>query len=272
MYALAPEKIGEGSTVRHKAEDGSIWLDVEEEQEFAWLMSEIFEAIPLPLPRLPGGSGSEVLWEERSDDEDQWGMKAFTSVLSLPKPKAGGKNRGKGESVTKLEPPILRRIPRVDVKDDHPWSTTMPSSSHIPSLPTGCPPLLVAPPRPSSKEAGSDSDSADSTRKARHRPPALTLSSQKSARLPQAVAASPTRPRAQRAETKHPTTPFVKPRSAPRPNPSSEPNPAIPKLPASLPIPVERKEVSFFEPITPVESSRGRTGKWFRKVVNGVRL
>ena len=44
-----------------------MWLDVEEEQEFAWLMSEVFALVPQPL------SGVEtVLWEEKSDT-DSWG-------------------------------------------------------------------------------------------------------------------------------------------------------------------------------------------------------
>lgn len=114
------ETIGQGETVKHRALDGSMWLDVEEEQEFAWLMSDVVAAVPpAPLPSVaavnakakgePETKAVEEMVrakqrrEERqrvkqldemdvlcgSDDESaKWGMEAFTSILSIPKPKS----------------------------------------------------------------------------------------------------------------------------------------------------------------------------------------
>ncbi|OCF30559.1 hypothetical protein I316_07827 [Kwoniella heveanensis BCC8398] len=88
--------VGEGETVKYRAEDGSMWLDVEEEQEFAWLMSEIFALVPQPLPspsivvsHQDDAEDVTVLYEssEGEGEEVRWGMANFTSVLSLPKPK-----------------------------------------------------------------------------------------------------------------------------------------------------------------------------------------
>ncbi|KAK4685984.1 hypothetical protein P7C73_g4155, partial [Tremellales sp. Uapishka_1] len=124
-------------TVTHVSEDGSMWLDVEEEQEFAWLMSEIFQWMPsTPV--------------ESYDEEAEWGMETFTSVLALPKQKRSQQTQA----------------PR-------------PAS----------PSLSSSPPR------------------IRNRPPPLTLSSQlpKSSRKLPLLTASKT-----------PTTPFVRPRAAPR--------------------------------------------------------
>ncbi|OXG17574.1 hypothetical protein C367_05062 [Cryptococcus neoformans Ze90-1] len=114
------ETIGQGETVKHRALDGSMWLDVEEEQEFAWLMSDVVAAVPpAPLPSVaavnakakgePEAKAVEEMVrakqrrEERQrvkqldemdvlcgSDEDsaKWGMEAFTSILSIPKPKS----------------------------------------------------------------------------------------------------------------------------------------------------------------------------------------
>ncbi|KAE8539230.1 hypothetical protein D1P53_004327 [Cryptococcus gattii VGV] len=116
------ETLGQGETVKHRALDGSMWLDVEEEQEFAWLMSDALTAVP-PAP-LPSVAAVEAkvkatrkaeaqaveemvrVMEKRegrqrvkqldemdvlcgSDGEsEKWGMEAFTSILSVPKPKS----------------------------------------------------------------------------------------------------------------------------------------------------------------------------------------
>ncbi|WVR06833.1 hypothetical protein IAU60_003869 [Kwoniella sp. DSM 27419] len=110
--------VGSGQAVEYRAEDGSMWLGVEEEQEFAWLMSDVVAVPPQPLPSLDsiivhdfdgskctksdrslvatdardasgsgprGGSESDPA---RGDEDDPWDMKAFTSVLSLPRPSA----------------------------------------------------------------------------------------------------------------------------------------------------------------------------------------
>lgn len=114
------ETIGQGETVKHRALDGSMWLDVEEEQEFAWLMSDVVAAVPpAPLPSVAAVNAkakgepearaveemvrAKQMREERqrvkqldemdvlcgSDEESaKWGMEAFTSILSIPKPKS----------------------------------------------------------------------------------------------------------------------------------------------------------------------------------------
>ena len=100
------QRTGEGRTVRHRGEDGTMWLDVEEEQEFAWLMSEM----SAPMSTLPDRSGTdELLWEEGSDDEDSWGMESFTSVLTLPHSPLSGKGKG---SIKLGAAPISLRAPR----------------------------------------------------------------------------------------------------------------------------------------------------------------
>jgi len=271
-------RVGEGETIRHRGEDGSMWLDVEEEQEFAWLMSEIFAAVPAPLPDLP-----QVLWEERSDGEDQWRMEAFTSVLSPSKIKAkggqGGQVRKQAESFIELKTPVSRRAPRSDVLDIHPRTTSLVTASHHAKAPSISAPLLIPPTRSSSRSTSPDSDStAVSARPAKHRPSPLTLhGSQPISSVPHITDAT-SRPKTKRSATVQPTTPFVRPRSAPRPAPasSSNPIPAVPKLPAGLKNPEPEQcqgEVSWFDPVTPVEPvSRGRPGKWFRKVVGSVHI
>lgn len=98
-----------------------MWLDVEEEQEFAWLMSDALTAVPpAPLPSVAAVEAKAKatrkaeaqaveemvrIMEKRegrqrvkqldemdvlcgSDGEsEKWGMEAFTSILSIPKPK-----------------------------------------------------------------------------------------------------------------------------------------------------------------------------------------
>lgn len=115
------ETLGQGESVKHRALDGSMWLDVEEEQEFAWLMSDALTAVPpAPLPSVAAVEAkakatrkAEALVVEEmvrimekregrqrvkqldemdilcgSDGESgKWGMEAFTSILYIPKPK-----------------------------------------------------------------------------------------------------------------------------------------------------------------------------------------
>ena len=90
---LGDRNVGHGGTVRHQGEDGSMWLDVEEEQEFAWLMSETYTqpAGLLPAARIDhkadGRAGSHAVLHVGTTAQAAWGMEAFTSVLSLPKGK-----------------------------------------------------------------------------------------------------------------------------------------------------------------------------------------
>ncbi|ODN97256.1 hypothetical protein L198_03819 [Cryptococcus wingfieldii CBS 7118] len=122
--------IGEGQTVDHRGEDGSMWLDVEEEQEFAWLMSEAIAAVPAPLPSVDdlsesiGGTFpvkrrdrciddmSTLCGSDEEEDSGKWGMEAFTSILSVPKPKASRASPSSSPSPSKSRPkplPLVRR-------------------------------------------------------------------------------------------------------------------------------------------------------------------
>ena len=103
---LGDRNVGRGGTVRHQGEDGSMWLDVEEEQEFAWLMSETYTrpSIALNAARAgkattgPGHAGSSSTSSQISKDTDAaWGMETFTSVLSLPKGKRGKTGQAKAQ-------------------------------------------------------------------------------------------------------------------------------------------------------------------------------
>ncbi|WWC69930.1 uncharacterized protein I206_103874 [Kwoniella pini CBS 10737] len=98
---IGDRNVGQGEIVKYKAEDGSMWLDVEEEQEFAWLLSEIFALHPQPLPNLTKINSNEL---ESFDGEDKWEMENFTSILSLPKPK----------TIKSDEPKSIRRIKEND--------------------------------------------------------------------------------------------------------------------------------------------------------------
>ncbi|WWC61903.1 uncharacterized protein I303_104489 [Kwoniella dejecticola CBS 10117] len=173
---VGDRNVGGGETVKHQAEDGSMWLDVEEEQEFAWLLSEIFALHPQPLPDLARirSHGST------SEPEDRWEMETFTSILSLPKPKttktatpkssnAKGVRNGKDNSFSDLETPrplTLRGSPKHDfeaspwsikrsgenAKPKHQRSVSNPISPTIDKISISPPmPTLIPPPRVSSK-------------------------------------------------------------------------------------------------------------------------
>ncbi|ODN76949.1 hypothetical protein L202_05515 [Cryptococcus amylolentus CBS 6039] len=129
----APEacdrNIGEGQTVKHRGTDGSMWLDVEEEQEFAWLMSEAIAAVPASLPSVDDLSESiggtfpverrdrciddmNTLYGSDEEDSGKWDMEAFTSILSVPKPKASRASPSSSSSPSKSRPqppPLVRR-------------------------------------------------------------------------------------------------------------------------------------------------------------------
>lgn len=116
---VGDRNVGEGGEVRYKGHDGNMWLDVQEEQEFAWLMSDV-PAVPSPLPLpLTAGSGVslmkgvegvedgyEVVFEETSENEgeiDKWGMETFQSVLNMPKVKPAPKSIATGNKKEKME-------------------------------------------------------------------------------------------------------------------------------------------------------------------------
>ena len=225
---LDEQRIGEGQTVRHRGEDGSMWLDVEEEQEFAWLRSEVCVAMPT-LPDL--SRTEEVLWREMRYDEDSWGMETFSSVLTLPRLKSSSGEEG--------------------------------------FIKLGAAPTSV----PKSRNGSNDPDSAVSLSvRSKPRPPPLTLQIKKSAakpRLPQVAMGSPDRPKRKHSKAEQPKTPFVRPRTAP-PKPVAAID--LSKMQVS-PMSDQEEDISFFDPVTPIDPvSRGRPGRWLRKVVEGVRL
>ncbi|KAI9639249.1 uncharacterized protein MKK02DRAFT_39545 [Dioszegia hungarica] len=88
----------------HQDGEGRMWLDVEEEQEFAWLMSDLTsELTPGQRARVEraAGLGREVIGEE------EWGMEEFTSVLGMKKagldsPRKSPAERKKDKGGTKV--------------------------------------------------------------------------------------------------------------------------------------------------------------------------
>ncbi|WWC89027.1 uncharacterized protein L201_003945 [Kwoniella dendrophila CBS 6074] len=143
--------LGQGETVKYKAENGSMWSDVEEEQEFAWLLSEIFALIPQPLPEpstttttttnsnLIDNNQNKVARDENENEENKWEMENFTSILSLPKPKTkkiineksqkgqNSKFKSKDNSFLELQTPKISRSfhKKSSINQEplpHPWS------------------------------------------------------------------------------------------------------------------------------------------------------
>ncbi|WVW84196.1 hypothetical protein I302_106226 [Kwoniella bestiolae CBS 10118] len=223
---MGDRKVGQGETVKYKSEDGSMWLDVEEEQEFAWLLSEILALIPQPLPDTDT-SLSKIRTNDSTssrEERDRWEMENFTSVLSLPKPKptktnggkSGRKGKGSDNSFLDLDTPKPPRELNIN-----PWSHKRSLSN--PTSPTKLsisPPMpaLIPPPRTSSKPAsslpndpspmtngycsntpsgsgsgsGSDSEKFSSPPRIKNRPPPLTLKRIKpSSKLPILTATAP---------------------------------------------------------------------------------
>ena len=116
---VGERKVGEGNTVRHNDDEGRMWLDVEEEQEFAWLMSDQ-PSLSLPLS-IPGLSDSDLPTDE--GEEDDWEMERFTSVLSLDKPKKREKgNRHKAEKVLGIQRGAVEKS-WLDLEMDNPANT-----------------------------------------------------------------------------------------------------------------------------------------------------
>lgn len=286
--------VGEGKSTRYKDEEGQMWLDVEEEQEFAWLMGEPMVAPP-SLP--PVG---DTLHRIASNDEEEWGMERFTSVLSLSG-KSGKSKRLDGESWLDLETPVPRKAERskmLDLRDDtHIWANKAlpaPPTTLSSSLPSNPGTLVRPPPRSSSRTPPSRNGRTPSP-KSKNRPPPLTLSDTRPrGNLPVITATTPThsRPGVHKSkpsiellpapEIKDPTTPFAHPRPAPAPK-GAPPVPSIPQRYASMnnislpySIPVEEEPVSFFEPVTPIAATgptagfkgkAGAGGAWLKKVV-----
>lgn len=143
--------LGLGSTVRHKGEDGATWLDQQEEQEFAWLMSEVSIRNPSPIPTIQKKEPPE-------NAEPQWAMDNFTSVLSIKptysqKPRKSDKKahgRGIGESFMDFGPePSPTPAPSRPQQEMEPWQDAQlvkPSLKDTISAPMAHPPPLLQPP------------------------------------------------------------------------------------------------------------------------------
>lgn len=300
---VGERNVGNGKSVRHKGGDGSMWQDVEEEQEFAWLMSEQYSMNPLPLPvKLPAKSAD-------THEDGEWGMEKFTSVLTLPKPKLAPKSRKAKKPSTEEsffdfgdDDGNTDKPPRLAISDNTlPWSSSTeslqvvtPSKSGITGRPSSPDSFDYTPPR------------ADSPPRIKNRPPPLMLAPSVCDRRLPSISTSPitsTSAGGRGLRVEAPITPFARPRRAPIPGYREIPSvPAIPTVPAisgqptaagSLPTLArngryqeEPLQMSYFEPDTPTESkpthnrmlSGGAAGQsqknvmkasggWFKKVV-----
>ena len=230
------EKVGSGAIVRHRGEDGMMWMDVEEELEFAWLLSDA-GAVPSPLPEV----------------EHAWGMGAFTSVLAMPRPtKPTARETGlakltKDTSFIDFDdsPVVPRQVPKLDLEVS-PWSES----------------LLIHPTRGAARpqlvrteSSDSDASSSGSGKRRKAPPPPLKLNARHlNPHLP--------------VVSHTPETPFVRPRRAPIPN---VPPPNVPKKssstrPAPLVIPAEPSPRLI--PYVPCANSQKRRVRRARRLLS----
>lgn len=284
--------VGGGNTVSHRGEDGHMWFDNEEEQEFAWLMSDP------SLPRIRGKALGTIASVDDSEDET-WGMKAFTSVLSQPSKTKKEKESKRMEDsfVEMFDKPKVRT--RRQPKPPHPWSAAALAQD---SSPATTPPALISQlasdSSSSSSGLSSPEYSPDPPRRPKHRPPPLFLDLAPKAGLPVVCLNSPPplpynrKPRVEKpaepVETRMSIqTPFVHPRRAPKPRSSiGLGHPTLPRytdtrMPLLPPLNIivsddEELEISCFEPVTPTEEkhfghdrsgSSEKRGGWLKKVV-----
>nr|XP_031862418.1 uncharacterized protein CI109_001915 [Kwoniella shandongensis]KAA5529490.1 hypothetical protein CI109_001915 [Kwoniella shandongensis] len=193
---LEDRKVGEGKTVGYKGDDGNMWMDVEEEQEFAWLMSDLVQSITLDDVDVGENDmrrGRVVVDEV---DNQKWGMETFTSVLNLSKPKGSngyttlGKSRGQKEKINNnnnnasedsfldlgLDFDLPRKVARPQhpfvsssitprKEASHPWSKKPKTGLLPPNKLSISPPIptLIPPTRTSSKMPVLSSSSPGST-------------------------------------------------------------------------------------------------------------
>lgn len=269
--------VGEGKTIRHMGADGNMWLDVEEEQEFTWLMSDVSFSVPSPLPVVVDAQGWEVIYEETSDngvENEQWGLENFKSVLAMSEPQsmksrhpfaAVGASikektlakKGKkvmrdkeesfmdfGESKSSKNATLVNRPKRLVVP-----TSTLPWSSSTESLTVVTPTKSESFSSPdASPSHSSRSRSAsppvrpprpDSPPRVRNRPPPLTLQAgKKNPNLP-IVSTTPEPTRVEARIDATPVTPFVRPRRAPVPHeaPAVPAFALIPAIPILPPMP-----------------------------------
>ena len=171
-------EIGTGGTVRYKDEHGIMWMDKEEEQEFAWLMSEI-SVPPQPLPK-------DMSSKLHLTNEESWGMQAFTSVLNMPrqmisvsaskaqsvsKAQSAKRPKEKGESFMDFDdtPSPTSAVPRRPARTDAGLSPWFGSVIIPPARGTSRPAFL----RTDSSESKASSSGSGKRRKAS--PPPLKL-------------------------------------------------------------------------------------------------
>lgn len=286
--------VGGGETVLHKGEEGHMWFDVEEEQEFAWLMSDP----TVPRPRKKVSAPTPV---EDSEDET-WGMKAFTSVLAQPS-KAKKEDREKSTRVEDsfvdmFDKPKVRTRRQHTKAAPHPWSAAALAQD---STPATTPPALVsrsANDSSSSSGLSSPESAASPPRRPKHRPPPLVLDLQPKSGLPVVCLNSPpavpfsnrqpkvNKPASPAQSRRSIQTPFVHPRRAPKPRAAiGLGHPPLPRstdtrMPLLPPLSIymadeEELEVSCFDPVTPTDETKfahNRSGSgekrgWFKKVV-----
>lgn len=273
---------GGSATIRHQGEDGIKWLDVEDEHEHAWLMLD---------PSVRSG-GRTDMGRYASDDED-WGLKAFASVLTSTSSKGKRVDEsfvdlfGTEKVKSKPSKPRLKGKGRPSVP--HPWSAAALADASSSSL--SSPPALVARNVDSSSSGSSssappspDSDSSPSPpRRPKKRPPPLVLDLKPKSDLPIVILNSPpahaamkkplTPIRIARPPSVQPAqTPFVHPRRAPRPIPqmleldltkAALPRSTDTRMPLLPPLPISMTQedefpISVFEPVTPTDAKYGQ--------------
>lgn len=72
---VSNRSIGSGKSLGYTDKEGNFWMDLEEEQEFAWLMSEIISSVYNTNSIGIGAIGDEeVLFES---DDNNWGMESL---------------------------------------------------------------------------------------------------------------------------------------------------------------------------------------------------
>jgi hypothetical protein len=289
--------VGSGNTVLHKGTDGHMWFDVEEEQEFAWLMSDP----TVPRPRVRGKTLAPVQVPVDDSEDETWGMKAFTSVLSQPskakKEEKEKSTRVEDSFVDMFDKPKVRTR-RQQTKAPHPWSAAGLAED---SSPATTPPTLVSRlvnDSSSSSGLSSPESAASPPRRPKHRPPPLVLDLQPKAGSPVVCLNSPPavpytnrKPRVEKPASPAQSrmsiqTPFVHPRRAPKPRAAiGLGHPPLPRStdtrmpllpPLSIFVPDEEElEISCFDPVTPTEETKfahNRSGSgekrgWLKKVV-----
>ncbi|KAK8864635.1 hypothetical protein IAR55_001885 [Kwoniella newhampshirensis] len=187
---LTDRRVGEGKSVEYEDQDGNMWLDVEEEEEFAWLMSEVLSTVPIALSPPVNIEETDLHVGHDGEVESQkWGMETFTSVLGLPRPKQTGyiniagtrhtkprRTKGSEGSFLNLDFDTPRKVSRPSVSTSpegvtetdgdiypltHPWFITKLTPSPPPATAamtlggktiSSPMPTLIPPPRISSKQ------------------------------------------------------------------------------------------------------------------------